>query len=87
MDKEIDPRSPIFYHLSTTLCSLDFCVKSAENCRLHFSHYRVQCCNTIWNSKIRNNYKVHPCGGVYMSSTGDRMWKKDKIPPLSVANS
>ena len=76
MNKAIDPNSPIFYHSSTTFCSLDFCVESTDNCILHFSRYSMQCCNTIWNCKIRNNHKVHPCGGVYMSSPGDRMGEK-----------
>lgn len=87
MNKAIGSKSPIFYHSSTTFCSLDFCVKSTENCILHFSHYSLQCCNTIWISKIRNNHKVHPCGSVYMSSTGDRMWEKDETPPLRKTNS
>lgn len=46
----------------------------------------MQCCNTIWNSKIRNNHKVHPCGGVHMSSPGDRMGeKKGETSPLRKA--
>lgn len=85
--KAIDPKSPIFYHSGTTFCNLDFCVKSTENCICHFSHYSMQCCNIIWNSKIRSNHKVHPCGGVYVSSTGHRMWKKDETRCLRKADS
>lgn len=66
-------------HPSITSCNLNFCIKSAGNCKLQFSHCSMQCCNTNWNSETRNNYMVHPGEGVYVSCTGIEYRKKKKL--------
>lgn len=81
MNKAIDTNSPIFYHSSTTFCSLDFCMKSADNCILYFP---VIVCNVVILSGILKLEITTRCilVGVCTCLPQGIEWEKKKVELL-----